>query len=95
MKRFNREETNASTVSAQRIYKLGYDATAFEHEITTPHITIPGRRELLRIQDEPMGKLWLSSSKDRAKTKGKGTAVRAIVPSERPTTSTPPLQSGW
>ena len=31
----NREETDASTASAQRIHKLGYDATAFEHEAST------------------------------------------------------------
>ena len=53
------EETDASTASAQQIYKLCYDASNFEHETTTPYITIPGRRELVRTQDEPMDKSQL------------------------------------
>ena len=53
----NNEETEASTALTQRIYKLRYDAINFEHESTTPHITIPDQQDFVRIQDEPTGKL--------------------------------------
>ena len=69
---FSKKDTDTSTASTQRIYRLHYDAFNFGHESTTPYITIPGRQEFVEIQYEPVGDLGLLfSSKDRAKTKGK------------------------
>ena len=66
MKRSDKE-TDTSTAS----YVVTYDAAEFEHETTTPFITIPGRRELVKIKDERTGVLGVFSSKDRAKSKGR------------------------